>query len=43
MVKIGLARITLTDTNWDIVANTLGALAVYVVYALVSVRRKAGR
>ena len=29
MVKVGLARITLDDTNWDILANTLGAAAVW--------------
>ena len=28
MVKVGLARITLDDTNWDILANTLGAATV---------------
>lgn len=40
MVKIGLARITLTDTNWDIAANSLGALAVYIAYLGVKVLRK---
>lgn len=30
MVKVGLARITLDDTNWDILANTLGAAAVWL-------------
>ena len=29
MVKAGLARITLDDTNWDILANTLGVAAVW--------------
>ena len=29
MVKVGLAHITLDDTNWDILANTLGAAAVW--------------
>lgn len=29
MVKVGLARITLDDTSWDILANTLGAAAVW--------------
>lgn len=46
MVKAGLARITLTDTSWDIVANTLGALLVYVVYVVyvaVTYGRKVGR
>lgn len=32
MVKFGLAQITLSDTNWDITANTLGAFVVYVGY-----------
>ena len=30
MVKVGVARITLDDTNWDILANTLGAAAVWL-------------
>ena len=30
MVKVGLAHITLDDTNWDILANTLGAAAVWI-------------
>lgn len=34
MVKFGLARITLDDTNWDILANSLGALVVYLGYVL---------
>lgn len=43
-VKTGLARITLTDTSWDIVANTLGALVVYVGYvAFARLGGKAGR
>ena len=29
MVKTGLAHITLDDTSWDILANTLGAAAVW--------------
>lgn len=32
MVKVSLAKITLTDTNWDILANTLGSLVVYTAY-----------
>lgn len=43
MVKAGLARITLTDTSWDIVANTVGALLVYVVYLVITRVRKAER
>ena len=34
VVKTGLARISLDDTNWDIVANSSGALLVYVGYLL---------
>ena len=30
MIKAGLAHITLDDTNWDILANTLGAAAVWL-------------
>ena len=36
MVKVGLARITLDDTNWDILANTLGAAAVWLGWMVVS-------
>lgn len=32
MVKSGLASILLEDTNWDILANTLGAGSVYLIY-----------
>ena len=34
-VKAGLTRLTLTDTSWDLVANTLGALAFYIGYLIV--------
>ena len=40
MVKIGLARITLDDTNWDILANTLGAAAVWLGWMVVSLAVK---
>ena len=30
MVKAGIARIEIDDTNWDILANTLGAAAVWL-------------
>ena len=33
-VRAGLVRLSLTDTNWDILANSLGALAVYGGYLL---------
>lgn len=31
-VRIGISHIPLNDTNWDILANTLGAALVYVAY-----------
>ena len=31
-VELGLVHLTLTDTSWDIVANSLGALIVWVLY-----------
>lgn len=31
-VQAGIARILLSDTNWDILANTLGSLSVYLAY-----------
>ena len=40
MVKVGLARITLDDTNWDILANTLGAVAVWFGWVFVSLAEK---
>ena len=39
LVRAGIASILLTDTSWDILANTVGALAVFVVYLLVKARR----
>ncbi|WP_369000055.1 hypothetical protein TM074_02295 [Candidatus Nanosynbacter sp. TM7-074] len=43
MVKFGLASITLDDTNWDILANTLGASAVWIGRALANLAAKKGR
>ena len=43
MVKFGLASITLDDTNWDILANTLGASAVWIGWALANLAAKKGR
>ena len=40
MVKFGLASITLDDTNWDILANTLGASAVWIGWALANLAEK---
>ena len=37
-VKAGLSRLTLEDTNWDILANSLGALVAYAGYLLVDGR-----
>ena len=33
-MRAGLVRLSLTDTNWDILANSLGALVVYGGYLL---------
>ena len=38
IVEIGLSRLTLDDTNWDILANSLGALVVYIAYLLVDLQ-----
>ena len=40
MVKIGLAHITLDDTNWDILANTLGAAAVWFGWMMMNLSAK---
>ena len=40
MVKFGLASITLDDTNWDILANTLGAAAVWLGWVAVNLATK---
>ena len=34
--EVGLASIVISETNWDILANTLGAVCVYVVYKIAS-------
>lgn len=34
LVRSGLATILITDTSWDLLANTIGALAVFVVYRI---------
>jgi len=34
MVRAGLVSMTLADTNWDILANTAGAVVIYVGYLL---------
>lgn len=34
MVRAHVATILLSDTNWDILANTLGAFIVYIGYAV---------
>ena len=43
MVKVGLARITLDDTNWDILANTLGAAAVWFGWIIINWLTKKGQ
>ena len=40
MVKVGLAHITLDDTNWDILANTLGAAAVWIGWVMMNLSAK---
>lgn len=40
MVKTGLAHITLDDTNWDILANTLGAAAVWLGWVMMNLGAK---
>jgi hypothetical protein len=32
VVNLGLANLHLTDTSWDLLMNTLGAITVWVVY-----------
>ena len=43
MVKVGLARITLDDTSWDILANTLGAAAVWIGWVVMNLATKKGQ
>ncbi len=43
MVKVGLAHITLDDTNWDILANTLGAAVVWLGWVVMNLAIKKGR
>lgn len=33
-VQFGLSSITLDDTNWDILANSLGSLMIYLIYLI---------
>ena len=40
MVKAGIAKIEIDDTNWDILANTLGVSAVWIGWALVNLAAK---
>jgi hypothetical protein len=37
MVQTHLARILITDTSWDILANTLGALLVFILHSIFSI------
>ncbi len=34
MVRTGIAKILLSDTNWDILANTIGAFVVFGSYSM---------
>ena len=42
MVKVGLASIKLDDTNWDILANTLGAATIWTGWIVVDFMMKKG-
>ena len=42
-VKTGLVWLTLDETNWDILANSLGALVVYIGYLLLNGRESGSR
>jgi hypothetical protein len=37
LVQAHLARILITDTSWDILANTLGALLVFILHSIFSI------
>ena len=43
MVKVGLASIKLDDTNWDILANTLGAATIWIGWIIADFMTKKGR
>ena len=43
MVKAGLASIKLDDTNWDILANTLGAATIWIGWIIADFMTKKGR
>ena len=43
MVKVGLASIKLDDTNWDILANTLGATTIWIGWIIADFITKKGR
>ena len=43
MVKVGLASIKLDDTNWDILANTLGAATIWIGWIVVDFMMKKER
>lgn len=40
MVKAGIARIEIDDTNWDILANTLGVATVWLGWMVVNLAVK---
>ncbi len=43
MVKAGIAKIEIDDTNWDILANTLGAATIWIGWLIVDFMTKKGR
>jgi hypothetical protein len=40
IVKLGLVELHLTDTSWDLVANTLGAAIFWIGYKIMSLGKK---
>lgn len=43
MVKAEIAKIEIDDTNWDILANTLGAATVWIGWIIADFMTKKGR
>jgi glycopeptide antibiotics resistance protein len=39
IVHIGLTNLHLTDTSWDLLMNTLGAVTVWMIYVLLRIIR----
>ena len=43
MVKAGIAKIEIDDTNWDILANTLGAATIWIGWIIANFMTKKGK